>query len=187
MGDAPGHDPEPFTGYTANTVIQAAEDEDPVVVFPVAIGRFDTSRFQAIATGTGGQLVPTADANNIVSTIRATIGTIARTPVAEAGGPYSGLVGVPVVFSAAGSFDTDGFVARYEWDWDSDGTVDTTTTQPTVSHVWTTAYAGRVRLRVVDGDGLIGLDAADVTIRTAPRRRRMPGGGPPDIWATFLT
>lgn len=167
MGDAPGHNPEPFTGFTTNTVITAAENEDPVVIFPVAIGNFNTAQFQAIATGTAGQLIRAANASTIVSALQSAIGAIARTPVAEAGGPYTGVVGVPVALSAAGSFDPDGTIVRYEWDWESDGTYDTTTVEPTVSHTWTAPFTGRVRLRVVDNEGLTSLDFADVTVRAA--------------------
>jgi len=43
MGDAPPHDPEPFTGYTLSTVTTAAEEADPVSIYPIAIGPDSTT------------------------------------------------------------------------------------------------------------------------------------------------
>jgi len=42
-------------------------------------------------------------------------------PIADAGGPYSGLVGEDIVFDASASYDTDGSVVDWEWDF-IDGT-----------------------------------------------------------------
>ncbi|HQR06333.1 MAG TPA: PKD domain-containing protein [Gemmatales bacterium] len=168
MGDAPGHDPEPFTGYTAESVITAAENEDPVIVFPIGIGNFDDSQFQAIATGTGGQLIRTTNASTIVNSLLDAINAIAHTPVANAGGPYSGYVGKPINFDASGSYDSDGHLVSYEWDWESDGIYDLTTSGPVATHTWTGTFTGRVRVRVTDNDGLKNFMSADVTVAVNP-------------------
>jgi hypothetical protein len=42
-------------------------------------------------------------------------------PVAKANGPYSGTVGSPITFDASGSYDPDGSIVSYEWDWNNDG------------------------------------------------------------------
>ncbi|WP_445475813.1 PKD domain-containing protein [Methanococcoides methylutens] len=45
-------------------------------------------------------------------------------PVADANGPYIGVVGLPITLDAAGSYDPDGFIASWEWDIDGDGEFD---------------------------------------------------------------
>jgi Zn-dependent metalloprotease len=87
MGDAPGHDPEPFTGFTLASVIAAAdaggvviqggeltlsaEGSSPVRIYPVLIG-FNSSaaeQFAALAEGTGGELFQAPTANEVVDRI----------------------------------------------------------------------------------------------------------------------
>lgn len=164
MGDAPPHDPEPFTGFTLNDVTVAAENEDPVVIFPIAIGGFATSSFQGLADGTGGQLFSAATASDVVDAILEAIDVITNTPVAEAGGPYFGSVGTPISFDASASFDPDGEIVLYEWDWESDGTYDETTAEPFAQHTWTVPFSGQTRVRVTDNDGQTNFDWADVTV-----------------------
>lgn len=71
MGDAPPHDPEPFTGYTLATVTAEAEAADPVSVYSIAIGFDPTAQdaFGAIAEGTGGKLFLAPTADDVVSAI----------------------------------------------------------------------------------------------------------------------
>jgi len=61
--------------------------------------------------------------------------------------------GDAVTFDAAGSYDPDGYIRTYYWDFDSNGIVDKTETQPTTSHRFTGCGAKRVTLRVVDDKG----------------------------------
>ena len=99
MGDAPGHDPEPFTGFTTAAVIAAARarsdslaplisrsiiptafaaGEDPVHIYPILIG-FDSSarsQFSQLATGTDGKLFEAPTANDVVEAIIEALGTI---------------------------------------------------------------------------------------------------------------
>ena len=93
-----------------------------------------------------------------------TISLVPQGPVADAGGPYAGTAGVPVNFDASGSFDPDGTITLYEWDWDSDGVLDHSDAAPTTQHTWDFEYAGSVTLRVTDDDGATSVDTADVTI-----------------------
>lgn len=62
MGDAPPHDPEPFTGYTLNDVIAAAENADPIFIYPIQIGG-TVEKFSELAEQTGGTVFTTADAS----------------------------------------------------------------------------------------------------------------------------
>ncbi len=88
-------------------------------------------------------------------------------PVACAGGPYMGIPGIAVSFDASCSFVTDGNIIKYEWDWDSDGTYDTPTTSPYVTHLWITPYRGTVALRVTGDNQASAHDSALIEIRHA--------------------
>jgi hypothetical protein len=46
---------------------------------------------------------------------KAIIGPGNLPPVADAGGPYRGSVGFPLIFNATGSSDPDGSIATYAW------------------------------------------------------------------------
>jgi len=90
-------------------------------------------------------------------------------PVADADGPYAGTVGQTVTFDGSGSFDPDGTIVLYEWDFESDGTFDfSSATSPTASHTYPDAFSGVVTLRVTDDDGGVGSDTAPVDVVLPP-------------------
>ena len=74
------------------------------------------------------------------------IETITYSPFPEAGGPYEGTIGRSVAFDASGSYDPDGEVVLYEWDWDSDGTYDYSSTEPFGAHVWDDVFHDTIRM-----------------------------------------
>jgi parallel beta-helix repeat protein len=89
-------------------------------------------------------------------------------PVAEANGPYEGNEGSPISFSGSGSYDPDGNITLYEWDFDSDGTYDIDSTSSNITHTWDDDYNGTVVLRVTDDDGLTSVDTTEVTVNNVP-------------------
>jgi PKD repeat protein len=70
-------------------------------------------------------------------------------PVADAGGPYLGAVGSPIVFDGTGSSDPDGTLLDYEWDF-GDGIGSASLPMPDYTYV--TAGIYDVCLTVTDGD-----------------------------------
>ena len=70
-------------------------------------------------------------------------------PVADAGGPYSGAVGQDVFFNASNSFDSEGDIVSYEWDFGdgNQGRYETTTYSYSNSGVYV------VNLTVTDESG----------------------------------
>jgi len=58
-----------------------------------------------------------------------------------------------VTFDASGSYDPDGFIRAYLWDFDGDGRIDKSTTEPQVKYAFPTCGDKRVILRVVDDQG----------------------------------
>jgi len=75
-----------------------------------------------------------------------------RAPVASfTFSPYYPLVGQQVVFNAASSYDPDGWITSYQWDFDSNGTIDAW--GQTVAHVFYTPGSHPVTLTVIDNQG----------------------------------
>jgi PKD repeat protein len=70
-----------------------------------------------------------------------------RPPVANAGGPYSGVAGLPVNFNGSASTDPDGDVLTYAWDFGDA----MTGTGATVGHTYAVGGSYPVSLTVSDG------------------------------------
>ena len=87
-----------------------------------------------------------------------------ESPVADANGPYSGAVDSPITFDASGSYDPDGNIVSYEWDWDGNGNFDESTDSATIMHTWNEAYSGTIVLRVKDNEGATSTDSAYVEV-----------------------
>ena len=85
-------------------------------------------------------------------------------PIADANGSYSGIVGSSVTFDASGSYDPDGDIVLYEWDWNNDGSYDQSTDAAVITHIFYAPYSGNIGLRVVDSEGLTATDYAFVQI-----------------------
>ncbi|QDZ01167.2 PKD domain-containing protein [Nitratireductor mangrovi] len=100
--------------------------------------------------------------------------TVNSAPIADAGGDRTVEVNQPLVLSGAGSQDSDGGIAAYEWDF-GDGN---SASGVDVLHIWRQPGRYRVALTVSDGTGLsnessttaIWVDVADVpkTAITSP-------------------
>ncbi len=81
----------------------------------------------------------------------------ARRPIAHASASVdSGPTPLAVDFSSAGSVDPEGTSLTYAWDFDGNGTTDSTEANP--SHTYTTAGNYSVRLTVTDQAGMTGVD-----------------------------
>jgi len=79
-------------------------------------------------------------------------GTLNRNPVANAtADPTFGALPLSVQFNGSGSTDPDNDPLTYEWDFQNDGTPDSTTVSPT--HLYTSAGVYFAKLTVRDGRG----------------------------------
>jgi PKD domain/Cutinase/von Willebrand factor type A domain len=152
MGDAPPHDPEPTTGYTLASVLAAAKVVDPAVIDAINIGGGGDPYFDSLASGSGGENEIVGNPADAVSAILDTINQITQAPIANAGGPYTGAVGVPLTFDASASFSPTGSLTTYEWDFDGDGVYDATTNVPRVSHTYPAPFTGEIAVRVTDDE-----------------------------------
>jgi len=87
-------------------------------------------------------------------------------PVADAGGPYSSVIGEAVSFNAANSYDPDGRIVFYRWNF-GDQTSEILDDSP--SHIYYSAGQYTVTLTVIDNDGRSATTSTVVTVSsTAP-------------------
>jgi VCBS repeat-containing protein len=93
-----------------------------------------------------------------------TITPVNDTPVANASGPYSGIVGVSLQFDASGSYDVDGTISTYAWDF-GDGNSGTGV-NPT--HTYTAVGDYTVVLIVTDDGGTSLTDTTTANILAEP-------------------
>jgi PKD repeat protein len=85
--------------------------------------------------------------------------------------PTTPLLGQEVLFESL-SYDPDGTVASYEWDFDGDGFDDGST--PQVAHAFGSAGAKAVRLRVTDNSGSSSAVATVIFTVLPPPANRLP-------------
>src|SRR4051812_12941927 len=86
-----------------------------------------------------------------------------KAPTAQAAGtPTAGLAPLTVQFSSAGSSDPENTTLTYAWDFDSNGTVDSTAANP--SYTYTASGAFTAKLTVKDAAGLTGVANVPITV-----------------------
>jgi PKD repeat protein len=75
--------------------------------------------------------------------------------------------GEPISFDASSSKDPDGSIAKYEWDFDGNGTYETSGgSNPVISHSYATPATYTVGLRVTDNGGKIATTTRSVSVNS---------------------
>jgi PKD repeat protein len=101
-------------------------------------------------------------------------------PLADAGGPYTGIIDTPVSFNGTGSSDPDGTIISYDWDFGDN----TTGSGVNPSHTYTAPGTYTVTLTVTDDEGLTDTDITSATINEQNPMvgisMTLQGGGRPD-------
>ena len=166
MGDAPALNPEPVSGYTSQYVANVLYNLDPAEVYAVLVGSESSARqsLEELAQLTGGRIFESPDPSTAVESVAEALSTIASSPTARAGGPYSGLVNEPITFSAAASTDPDDDIERYEWDFDGDGVYEETSGTPIVTRTFALPVSTLVAMKVTDATGLTNVALAEMEI-----------------------
>lgn len=99
-------------------------------------------------------------------------------PVADAGFPYRGTIEQSIVFDGSGSYDPDGDIVGYRWDFENDGNYDTGwSSSETASHNYGSVGQYTVKLEVKDNVGETDTDTESVYI-TENNPPNVPG-----IWS----
>ncbi|MHC1571345.1 MAG: PKD domain-containing protein [Methanosarcinales archaeon] len=83
-----------------------------------------------------------------------------NSPVANAGGPYTGSEGSSIAFDGSASYDPDGSIVSYEWEF-GDGTTDSGVS-PTHTYLHDGTYT--VTMTVIDDDGALDSDTTSAVI-----------------------
>lgn len=193
--DAPFHLPGdpgviPYPGPSFNDTVNAILALDPPKVIGISSGGGGTADLARIATATDA-LAPTGgidcDANGSVdisagqplvcgiaatgvgigNAVTALVDAATNLPIADAGGPYRGAVNQSITFNGIASFDPDGTIVRYEWDFESNGVFDVRSANPTATHAYPSAFSGTVTLRVTDNSGNTATDTTPVQVTTS--------------------
>lgn len=192
VGDAPPHDPDLVTGLRLSDVVNRAVRENVILS---AVDYCYCSGFSGLAAGTGGKVIsgfgaaparkPNPQDGNAVptpvrvrnSTSRAAAGNPLLDAVFESvGQPEARLnvvtpsyAGEPTTINASASSDPVGYLTKYEWDFDNNGTFDKTTTQPAVQHVYRAKGPATARVRVTNDVGSRGLASSTFTVEAKPK------------------
>jgi PKD repeat protein len=96
-------------------------------------------------------------------------GTNAAPTAAFTSSPEPANTGQTVTLNGSGSTDTDGTIAKYEWDLDGNGTFGTDTgTTATTTKSYAAPGTVAVKLRVTDNKGATATVTHNVTVRQAP-------------------
>ncbi|MCK4356869.1 PKD domain-containing protein [Candidatus Bipolaricaulota bacterium] len=155
------------------------------------LGRdFEISLFPQFTTGimvvkflSGNAMAPTEISLNLIDAF-----TIKGTPnmppevsfIVTPGAPH---IDEPITFDASGSFDPDGTMASYDWDFDGDGLFDRTTTDPVTTYSYAVSGLKSVTLKATDSEGASArvtytLDVSDLAVkvmRTISTMSALPG------------
>jgi PKD repeat protein len=100
-----------------------------------------------------------------IATVTITVDNVNDPPLADANGPYSGTVGIPVSLDGLGSSDSDGTIVSYEWYFGDDSTG----TGVSPAHNYNTHGTFTVTLTVTDNDG--ATDTATTTAEIAEQNQ----------------
>jgi hypothetical protein len=167
-------------GATDDQTLTATDQDGDALSFTKVGGpTFLTVGTLTSTTGNAHLAPGFADAGTYSATVRASDGSLSddksfqitvnnknRAPVADAGGPYSGIVGIPVAFDGTASTDPDGDALTYSWDFDAADGITPDATGSTPSHTYTVPGTFTVTLTVTDNGTpqLSGTDTATADI-----------------------
>jgi hypothetical protein len=180
MGDAAAKDPEPVTGYTHAHVLEDARNLDPAVIYGVPLSSSAQSSFAVLTEGSEGALFPASNASTVVSALTTAVTTAVEAPTATLTVSTPARPGDAVEFSSAGSWYSQAEIVEYRWDFDGDGAVDATTTEPHTTHVYAAEFHGTATVKVAaaDGHSATAIETVDIS-PAAP----VPPGPPADLTA----
>jgi hypothetical protein len=103
--------------------------------------------------------------------------TIGGAPIPDPGGPYNGFEGDTIQLDASASWDDSGIVL-YEWDLDSDGNPDESSTSPIIEIRWGDDHVGLITLWVTDDSGAVTSAQTTVVIKNIPPEVSVELDGP---------
>ncbi len=169
-------------GATVDQTLTASDPDGDALSFTKEGGpTFMTVGTSTPTTGTVHLAPDFVDAGTYGATVRASDGTlndqksftitvnnVNRAPTADAGGPYTGIVGIAVSFDGTASSDPDGNPLTYEWDFDVSNGITVDASGPTPSHTYGAANTYTATATISESGGFLAnafLDGGDRIIR----------------------
>jgi PKD repeat protein len=152
-------------GATADQILTGTDPDGDPLTFSRFAGPIFMTVFDVTASTGDLHLAPGfADAGIYRASVRASDGLLSdvksltitvneganRCPVANPGGPYSGLADVPIAFDGSASFDPDGNPLFYAWDFDASNGVGADAVGVTATHAYASGGSFVVTLQVSD-------------------------------------
>jgi len=96
-------------------------------------------------------------------------------PIANITGPFTGYVNQTLIFSANYSYDLDGRITHYRWDFDNDGLFDTDWIEDIlVTHTYSRPDNYTVKLQVKDNDDAVSTDSYIIIIKQLEPPLQLP-------------
>ena len=146
----------PVAGYEAGEGYEAYEIEDP------ELGQW-------LVTLIGADVLSNPSSISVAALSFGTVSGASNIgPIASAGGPYSALTGEPIVFNGNLSYDADGLVTLFEWDFNQDGVFEVSSSDTRVTQTFTAPFTGAVTVRVTDSGGITATAASTVSVSLRP-------------------
>ena len=144
-------------------------------VYPV-VEHHLASSYTDVAKQTSGQVVVSGGENDTIGALTKALTKIKNRPNAKLKiGEYYAEIGQEITFDASDSYVVDGKITKYEWDFDGDGKIDQTTTNPVASHVYTEKFDGIMQVRMSADNDTVSNISAPVKVGIKPNRPVGPG------------
>ena len=184
LTDAGYHEPDKVDGSTLAAVAKRSLEIDPVNVYPVVEHHLADS-YTDVAKQTSGQVVVSGGENDTIGALTKALTKIKNRPNAKLKiGEYYAEIGQEITFDASDSYVVDGKITKYEWDFDGDGKIDQTTTNPVASHVYTEKFDGIMQVRMsADNDTVSNISAP---VKVGIKLNRPVGPGAPRVSAKII-
>ena len=164
LTDASFHNPDQVDGSTVASVAKRSLEIDPVNVYPV-VPTYETYSYQELAEATSGQVI--VDDGDTVGALEQAITKIKERPVPLLKNTeYMAQPGQSITFDASDSYVIDAKITKYEWDFDGDGTFETTTSEPVIDHTYSTPFEGVMQVRTSADNGTVANMSAIVRVAT---------------------
>ncbi len=184
LTDAGYHEPDKVDGSTLVAVAKRSLEIDPVNIYPVVEKHLEGS-YEDMASQTTGQVIVSGGENDTIAALSKALTKIKNRPSAKLKiGEYYAEVGQKITFDASDSYVVDGDITKYEWDFDGDGKIDQTTTNPVASHVYTEKFDGIMQVRMSASNDTVSNISAPVKVGIKPN---LPvGPGAPQVSAKII-
>jgi hypothetical protein len=91
-----------------------------------------------------------------------------------------------IIFGAANSYDPDGSITLYEWDWNNDGEFEESYTTSPATHSWPQVGNYPITVRVTDNDGVTNTKKITISVSSSSENGDTDNKGTPGFELIFV-